>query len=153
LAEHSETRILPYSADLMYAVVADVERYPEFLPWCVGLRVLSRAQDGARQTMMAEMIVGYHGLRERYTSRVVLDPATRSIDVEQSKGPFRRLENHWRFTPRPNGCRVDFRIAFEFKSRILNAVAGAAFERVLFKMADAFEKRAKTLSEQPLQQQ
>jgi coenzyme Q-binding protein COQ10 len=153
LAEHSETRFLPYSADLMYAVVADVERYPEFLPWCVGLRVLSRAQDGARQTMMAEMMVGYHGLRERYTSRVVLDPAARSIDVEQSKGPFRRLENHWRFTPMPSGCRVDFRIAFEFKSRILNAVAGAAFERVLFKMADAFEKRAKTLSEQPLQQQ
>jgi coenzyme Q-binding protein COQ10 len=153
LAEHSETRILPYSADLMYAVVADVERYPEFLPWCVGLRVLSRAQDGARQTMMAEMMVGYHGLRERYTSRVVLDPAMRSIDVEQSKGPFRRLENHWRFAPMPNGCRVDFRIAFEFKSRILNAVAGAAFERVLFKMADAFEKRAKALSQQSLQQQ
>jgi coenzyme Q-binding protein COQ10 len=134
----------------MFGVVADVERYPDFLPWCTGLRVLSRAKDGERDVLIAEMLVGYSALRERYTSRVTLDPAARTIDVVQTKGPFRTLENHWRFVPKENGCEVTFRIDFEFKSRVLNIVAGQAFEHVLFKRADAFEVRAKALSEHPL---
>ena len=150
MASHIETRLLPYSADLMFGVVADVERYPEFLPWCTGLRVLSRGKEGDRDVLIAEMLVGYRALRERYTSRVVLDLAARAIDVVQTTGPFRVLENHWRFVPNENGCEVTFRIDFEFKSRVLNMVAGQAFEHVLFKMADAFEARAKELSKHPL---
>jgi coenzyme Q-binding protein COQ10 len=135
----------------MYRVVADVERYPEFLPWCAGLRVISRASDGGREIVLAEMLVGYRGLRERYTSRVVLDPSNRKIDVTQTDGPFRQLENHWQFTSLRAGSEVAFEIAFAFRNRLLNMVAGAAFERVMLKMADAFEARAKALSEKAVQ--
>ncbi len=152
MSAHSETRIVPYTADLMYRVVADVERYPEFLPWVVALRVLSREQVKARDVLAAEMAVGFGALRERYTSRVILDPAARTIDVAQTSGPFRILENHWRFTSLADRCRVEFSIAYEFKSRLLNAVAGSAFGKVYIKMADAFEARAKALSDQPVQQ-
>jgi coenzyme Q-binding protein COQ10 len=138
---HRETRNVPYPAELMYAVVADVEKYPQFLPWVVALRVLSRREAG----LTAEMAVGYGSLRERYTSEVTLDPAARRIDVVQTKGPFKTLENHWRFTPRREGCEIEFSILFEFKSRLLHSVAGAKFEKVMLKMADAFEARAKNI--------
>lgn len=148
MTAHSETRIVPYTADLMFQVVADVEQYPKFLPWCVALRVLSRERVEDRDVLSAEMAVGYGALREKYTSRVILDPVARTIDVAQTSGPFKQLENHWRFTPLADGCRVDFSLAYEFRNRVLNAVAGAAFGRVYVKMADAFEARAKTLYEE-----
>ncbi len=144
---HSESRNVPYAADLMYAVVANVEKYPEFLPWCIGLRVLSRELVKSCEVQRAEMLVGFGALRERYTSRVMLDPTARTVDVTQTEGPFRQLETHWRFTPDGEGCKVEFSIAFEFKNRLLGAVAGKAFEHVLLKMTDAFEARAKALSE------
>lgn len=146
MTEHSETRLVPYPAELMFQVVSDVEKYPEFLPWVVALRVLKRERVRDRDVLFAEMSVGYAALRERYTSRVVLDPANRRIDVTQTQGPFKRLENHWKFTPEGADCRLDFSIAFEFKSRLLNAVAGQAFTRVQLQMADAFEARAKALA-------
>jgi coenzyme Q-binding protein COQ10 len=130
----------------MFQVVADVEKYPEFLPWVVALRILKRERVRDRDVLFAEMAVGYGALRERYTSRVVLDPADRRIDVTQTDGPFKQLENHWKFTPTEAGSKLEFSIAFEFKSRLLNAVAGAAFEKVLLRMADAFEARAKALT-------
>jgi coenzyme Q-binding protein COQ10 len=132
----------------MFQVVADVEQYPKFLPWCVALRVLSREHVKDRDVLSAEMAVGYGALREKYTSRVILDPGARTIDVAQTSGPFKQLENHWRFTPRVEGCQVDFSLAYEFRNRVLNAVAGAAFGKVYVKMADAFEARAKTLNEE-----
>jgi coenzyme Q-binding protein COQ10 len=140
---HRETRFVPYPAELMYAVVSDVEKYPKFLPWVVALRVLSRRETG----MTAEMAVGYGALRERYTSEIRLDPAARRIDVAQIKGPFKTLENHWRFTPAGVGCEISFSILFEFKSRLLHSVAGAKFEKVMLKMADAFEARAQQLKD------
>jgi len=143
---HAEIRIVPYSADLMFQVVADVEQYPKFLPWVVALRILKREQVKNRDVLRAEMAVGFGALREKYISRVVLDREARTIDVAQASGPFKQLENHWRFTPLPDGCRVDFSLAYEFRNRMLNAVAGAAFGRVYGKMADAFETRAKVLS-------
>ena len=146
MTEHSETRIVPYTADLMYAVVADIERYPEFLPWVVALRIKSRVKEGAREIIIAEMAVGYRTLRERYTSRVVLDPEARSIDVVAIEGPFHRLENHWRFMPEGDAAKVNFRVAFEFSSKLLQMAAGSAFEKVLMKMTDAFEARAASLS-------
>ena len=134
----------------MYAVVSDVEKYPSFLPWCTALRILSREHVRGRDVLFAQMAVAYGALREKYTSRVVLDPAERRIDVVQTEGPFKQLENHWRFTPEGEGCRIDFSITFEFKSRILNAVVGNSFEKIVLKMADAFEARARALSEQAL---
>ena len=147
MTEHSETRIVPYTADLMYAVVADVERYPEFLPWVVALRVRSRTAEGGREILLAEMAVGYRALRERYTSRVTLDPANRSIDVVAIDGPFHQLENHWRFAPHDGGAKVEFAVNFQFSNQLLQAAAGRAFETVLFKMTDAFEARAAKLSQ------
>jgi len=141
---HRETRRVPYPAGLMYRVVAEVEHYPEFLPWVLGLRVKSRTE----HQVIAEMLVGYKGFRERYTSRVTLDPQNHRIDVEQAEGPFKTLANHWRFTPREDGCEVDFAIDFAFKSRILGAVASAAFEKALMKMTEAFEARAKKIMEE-----
>jgi coenzyme Q-binding protein COQ10 len=146
---HRETRLVPYPAELMYQVVADVEKYPEFLPWVVALRVLSRGEN----RMTAEMAVGYGALRERYTSDVLLDPAALRVDVAQISGPFKTLENHWHFTRifdekmGGEGCEIEFSILFEFKSRLLHSVAGAKFEKVMMKLADAFEARAKTIQE------
>ena len=140
---HRETRLVPYSADLMYRVVSEVERYPEFLPWVLGLRIKSRSD----HIVIAEMMVGYKGFREKYTSKVVLDPQHLTVDVGQTEGPFRKLENHWRFTPKgPDACDVNFTIDFEFRNRLLRAVAGAAFEKALLKMTEAFEARAAALS-------
>ena len=149
MTEHSEVRIVPYTADIMYEVVADIERYPEFLPWVVALRIKSRQSEEGRDNLLAEMAVGYRALRERYTSRVTLDPAAKTIDVVAIEGPFHRLENHWRFTPEGSGTRVDFTVAFEFSNRLLQRAAGGAFEKVLLKMTDAFEARAASLSQSP----
>ena len=146
MVSHSESRIVRYSAAHMYAIVADVEKYPEFLPWCVGVRVLSRQHLEGCEALRAEMLVGFGAFRERYTSRVVLDEAAHRIDVTQTEGPFRQLETHWHFAPEGEACRVDFSIAFDFKNRLLGAVAGNAFALVLTKMTDAFEARAEALS-------
>ncbi len=144
MTSHSESRTLPYTADLMYAIVADVEKYPHFLPWVTGLRIARRVSDRVVDCVMR---VGFAGINESYTSRVTLDPDAHTIDVVQvDGGPFRRLENHWRFTPRGDICDVDFSITFEFRSPLLNMVAGKAFGRVMMKMADAFESRAQKLS-------
>jgi coenzyme Q-binding protein COQ10 len=148
VTEHAETRLVQCPADLMFQVVADVEKYSEFLPWVVALRVLSREPQDNGEILIAEMAVGYGALRERYTSRVTLDHAARTVDVVEIKGPFKRLENHWRFMPKGEGCEVCFSIAFEFANRLLSAAADKAFEKVMLKMTDAFEARAKALSEQ-----
>jgi coenzyme Q-binding protein COQ10 len=145
MPQHSESRVVPYDADLMFAIVADVERYPEFLPWVVSLRVLSRVKDEGKEIIVAEMQVGFSALRERYTSRIVMDPAARRIDVRQVHGVFRELENCWRFTPEGKGCRIDFYVAFEFRSRLLSAIAGSAMSLAVSSMTRAFEERARKL--------
>ena len=143
---HREARLVPYPAELMYRVVSDVEQYPQFLPWVLGLRVKSRAGN----IVFAEMMVGYKSFREKYTSKIVLDPEALTVDVTQTDGPFRKLENHWRFVPTgPQACEVNFGIDFEFRNRILAAVAGGAFEKALLKMTEAFEARAAALSRSP----
>ncbi|MGN6149608.1 MAG: type II toxin-antitoxin system RatA family toxin [Rhizomicrobium sp.] len=147
MTSHSESRVVPYPADLMFAIVADVERYPEFVPWTVSLRILKREPFGEGEVLTAETVVGYRALRERYKSRVVLDPKARTVNVTQVDGVFRELENHWRFIPEGSGCRVDFSIRFKFKSKMLEAVAGAAFGLVVTQMTKAFEDRARKLSE------
>ena len=145
MPHHQEIRDLPYTAEQMFAVVADVERYPEFLPWCLSLRVLTRGREGNADVLTAEMVVGYHGVRERYVSRVRLDKAARTIEAVHIEGPFERLTNRWRFEPKEKGCRIHFYIDFAFRNWLLSAVAGIAFERTVMRMADAFVERAKKL--------
>src|SRR6266446_7703319 len=94
---HKETRIVPYTADEMYAVVAEMERYPEFLPWCASVRVLKREREGEIEIATAEMVVAYQGLHECYVSRVRLDRAARIIEARHVEGPFKRLDTRWRF--------------------------------------------------------
>jgi coenzyme Q-binding protein COQ10 len=135
----------------MYSIVADVERYPQFVPWCVDLHILKREEVGAREILLCETVVGFKGLRERYTSRATLIARDRRIDVELVEGVFRKMETHWRFTPQGENCLIDFAIQFEFKSRMLSAVAGGAFGLVVARMTHAFEERARRLSKHPLQ--
>lgn len=141
MPKHSETRSLPYSPEQMFDMVADVARYPEFLPWVTAIRVRS---DGATE-MVADMIVGFKGLRETFTSRVKKErPST--IHVDYVDGPLRYLSNDWRFRPgEDGGCLVDFSVDFEFKSRMFEMLAGQVFDRALRKMIGAFEERAAAL--------
>ena len=147
---HKETRLVPYSADEMYAVVAAMERYPEFLPWCASLKVLGRDREGVVEVVTAEMVVAYQGLRERYVSRVRLDPSARMIEARHVEGPFKRLDTRWRFVPLDKGSEVHVLIDFAFKGMLLSAVANVAFGFVAARMAEAFINRAHQLYDSKL---
>ncbi len=141
---------MPYSADIMFALVADIEKYPQFLPWCAGVRITSRGPlpDGGAQDelLVADLIVAYQLFRETFTSRVSLRPSDGVIDVEYVKGPFRHLVNQWCFEPTGDGgCDVRFFIDFEFKSRTLGLVIRPIFDKAFGHMAEAFEARAHAL--------
>jgi len=141
MPRHSETRFLSHSAAQMYALVADVAHYADFLPWVIAMRIRS---DTPTETI-ADMIVGFKGMRESFSSRVVKEPATR-IMVDYLDGPMRHLNNEWRFTPtETGGCRVDFVVDFTFRSSLFERLAGQMFDRALRKMIAAFETRADTL--------
>ena len=142
---HKESRIVPYTADQMYAVVADMERYPEFLPWCSGLKVLKREREGATEVALAEMSVEFHGLKERYVSRVRLDPRAGIIEAKHVEGPFKKLDTRWRFVPLAQGCEIHFLTDFAFGNVLLSAVAGVAFGFVSARMTEAFIHRADDL--------
>ena len=129
----------------MYAVVADIEHYPEFLPWCSALTVQEREKDPAGETVTAKMIVSYRGFRESYISKVRLEPKRYAIDARHVEGPFKRLDTRWRFDPLPEGCQIQFMIDFAFKNPLLSAVANVAFSFVASRMAEAFIARAATL--------
>ena len=135
---HSERRFLPYAPDRLYELVAEVEDYPAFLPWCIALRVVDRSDSALR----AEMIVGFGMLRESFTSEVSLTPKSR-IDVRYLDGPFRRLENRWLFLPADGGCDIDFFIDFEFRSRLLRRLMEPLFHEAVRRMVRAFETRAR----------
>lgn len=138
MPKHSERRFLPYAPDRLYELVAEVEDYPAFLPWCVALRVAERSDSVLR----AEMIVGFGMLRESFTSEVSLTPKSR-IDVRYLDGPFRRLENRWLFLPADGGCDIDFFIDFEFRSRLLRKLMQPLFHEAVRRMVRAFEARAR----------
>ena len=137
---HAEERVLPYTPEQLFALVADIERYPEFLPWCVGARIKERQPD----LIVADLIIGFRMFRERFTSRVSLDP-TRRIDVAYAEGPFRYLNNHWIFTAVPGGCQIAFFVDFEFKSRLLQRLIEILFSEAVRRMVGAFENRARDL--------
>ena len=138
---HAEQRILPYTPEEMFDIVADVERYPEFLPWCIATRV--RRHQG--NVIQADMVIGFKMLRERFTTRDVLD-RPRRIDVSYHEGPFKYLNNHWMFMPWANGhCRIYFYIDFEFHSRLLQRMMEVVFNEAVRHMVSAFEKRARQI--------
>jgi len=142
---HRETRIVPYTAEQMYAVVAAVDRYPEFLPWCSKLIIREREKEGDVEYVTAEMFVSYLALHERYTSRVRLDFSALIIEARHVEGPFRKLDTRWRFVPLARGSEVHFLIDFAFSNPVLSAVAGAAFGLVAARMQQAFITRADAL--------
>ncbi|MGD0632861.1 MAG: type II toxin-antitoxin system RatA family toxin [Beijerinckiaceae bacterium] len=132
-----------HSAAQMFALVADVEEYPKFLPLCRALRVIRRGTEGERETLVANMQVGYKAIRETFTTKVVCDRPLLKILVNYIDGPFKHLENTWRFREAgETSCHVDFHIDYEFKNRMLSVLMGGMFDVAFRRFADAFEQRA-----------
>ena len=142
------TRRVPFTPRQMFDLVADVERYPEFLPLCEGLAVRRREREGDMDILIADMTVGYKAIHETFTSRVKLDAARLEVaaaGVPGAMGPFSRLENRWQLRAAPGGCDVDFSIAYELRSAMLQMLVGALFDRAFARYTDAFEARARTV--------
>ena len=148
---HLEKRFLPYTPEQLFDLVAAVDRYPEFLPWCVAARIRSREGN----VMIADLVIGFKMIRERFTSRVVLDRPDR-IDVAYTEGPLSYLNNHWVFERVPPGTEhpsggtlIDFYVDFEFRSKVLQSLIGALFNEAVKRMVGAFETRAHQLYGEP----
>ncbi|MFA4994976.1 MAG: type II toxin-antitoxin system RatA family toxin [Bdellovibrionales bacterium] len=141
MPQHSETRVLPYAIEQMFDLVADVERYPEFLPWCKEVRIIGRGKDG----LVADMVVGTKLFSDKFTSQVVLDRPT-AITVNYRSGPLSHLSTKWAFKAiDPKTCEVFFDVDFDFRSPLLHAAMTVFFDKALKKMVEAFEGRAKEL--------
>jgi len=147
MPSHTERQILPYNPQQMFDLVADVEHYPDFLPWCSNARILERRE----RELLAELTISFKHFSESYVSRVIFkrpenESSEGSLDVNMVKGPFERLVNHWQFNPRDGGgCEVDFSLDFKFRSLILEKLIGALFGKATEKMVSAFRSRADTL--------
>ena len=138
---HAEKRVVPYTPEQMFDLVARVDRYPEFLPWCIAARIRSRQGN----ELVADLVIGFKMFRERYTSRVTLE-RPRQIHVSYIEGPLKHLTNHWVFAPHPSGgTEVDFYVDFEFNSKVLQTLIGALFHEALRRLVAAFEERARRL--------
>jgi len=138
MPHHEERKYLPYSQKQMFDLVADVGRYPEFLPWLLSVRVYNRREDG----FQADLVVGFKVFKERFTSRVALD-RPRGITVDYIRGPLKYLHNDWQFHHVDDGgCAIDFCVDFEFRSHLFERLAGAVFTEAVHRMVDAFEDRA-----------
>ena len=142
---HSETRTLPYTAQQMYDLVADVARYPEFLPWCAAARVRSVTQQGNTEVMDADLVISFKVFRERFTSRVVLTPEAHKIDTEYLDGPFRYMKSNWSFRDVEGGCEVAFFVDFAFRNMVLQKLIGVVFNEAMQRIVRAFETRAEAL--------
>jgi len=142
MVSRSQQTHSPYLPSQLFQLVADIESYPEFLPWCSAARILSK--DG--NVWLAELVIHFKAFHEKYTSKVMLDEETCTIMVEMVSGPFTHLHNHWRFTPAPaGGTSIDFELDFAFRSVILEKLIGFMFEKACAKMSEAFVKRAQAI--------
>ncbi len=142
MTTHAEKRNLPYTPEQLYAIVADVARYPEFLPWCIASRITKREGD---EIFYADLIIGYKMVREKFGSRVTLTEPD-MVHVEYLSGPMKYLSNYWKFIREDDGsCTIDFFVDFEFKNKILQNLIGVFFNEVVQRMVGAFETRAKEL--------
>lgn len=141
------TRRVAFSAEQMFAVVSDVDAYPQFVPMCESLKVTSRTQEGESTQLIATMGIGYKAISETFTTRVILSPQAEPmrIDVAYLDGPFHHLDNRWQFVDRERGCDVHFYIDYSFRSAMLGLVMGAVFDKAFRKFAEAFEARARTV--------
>ncbi|MFQ5958149.1 MAG: type II toxin-antitoxin system RatA family toxin [Alphaproteobacteria bacterium] len=138
---HAEKRVLPYAPEQMFDLVADVERYPDFLPWCRAARITRREGD----VLWSDMVIGFKMVREHFSSKVTLRRPD-AIDVQYLTGPMHYLNNHWSFAARPDGgCQIDFYIDFEFRSALLQRLIGVLFNEAVRRMVGAFEARARAL--------
>jgi coenzyme Q-binding protein COQ10 len=143
MPEFTTTRRVAHSPEKMFALVADVERYPEFVPFCERLTVRKRREEDARQVVIADMTIGYKLIRETFTSKVTFDRQALQITSDNVDGPFRTMTNRWAFRPASGGgCEIRFAIAYEFRSRTLAALMGAMFDRAFRMFVHAFETRA-----------
>ena len=142
---HSETRTLPYTARQMYDLVADVESYPKFLPWCAAARIRSVTPDGSQEVMDADLVISFKVFRERFTSRVVLDQGAFKIDTEYLDGPFRYMKSNWAFRDVDGGCEVSFFVDFAFRNIVLQRLIGVVFNEAMQRIVRAFETRAAEL--------
>ena len=143
MPQFSTKRRVPHAATDMFELVADVEKYPQFVPLCSALKVKSRTEKNGATVLVADMTVAYKIIHETFTSRVTLDRPDLRIFVEYLSGPFKRMQNRWRFMPvGENACEIEFFIDYEFRSRALAAVMGAVFDAAFRKFAVAFERRA-----------
>lgn len=150
MPSHAEERFVPYAPEDMFSIVADVTRYPEFLPWCAGARIRARERVDGHESLVADLVVAYKVFCERFTSRVTLDPEHNRISVEYLDGPFKHLVNRWTFHPHTDekgrkGTCIDFFVDLEFKSRTLQKLIERKFADAAEKMAASFEDRAHDL--------
>ena len=142
---HTEKRLMPYTAQQMYDLVADIDSYPEFLPWCAAVRTRKVIPQDEKIIVDADLVIAFKVFRERFGSRVTLKPNQTTIDVEYLDGPFKYLNNHWVFTNIDCGCEADFFVDFEFKSKILQVLIGVVFGEAMQRIVRAFEARAQQL--------
>jgi coenzyme Q-binding protein COQ10 len=143
MPQHQTRKRVQHSAQDMFALVADVEKYPRFVPLCEALKVKKREERDGKKIILADMTVAYSVFRDTFTSRVTMDETELTITVDYITGPFSSLVNRWKFLAvTPTSCEVEFFIAWEMKSRTLSLVVGTVFERAFLKFADAFEARA-----------
>ncbi len=142
---HSETRPLPYTAQQMYDLVADVAKYPEFLPWCAAARIRRTYQAGDGKVMEADLVISFKVFRERFGSRVTLFDELKRIDTEYLDGPFKYMRSDWEFEDTDDGCNVSFHVDFEFKNAVLQGIIGVVFNEAMHRVVRAFEQRAAVL--------
>ena len=142
---HTENRTMPYTAQQMYDLVADVGKYPQFLPWTAAARIKSTSDNGDHTVMDADLVISFKVFRERFTSRVVFWPQSQKIDTEYLDGPFKYMKSNWAFRDVEGGCEVDFFVDFEFRNAILQKIIGVVFNEAMQRVVKAFEKRAQAL--------
>lgn len=146
---HHEIKRLPYTAQQMYDLVADVGQYPKFLPWNSAARIRSRtplqANGETGEVMEADLVISFKVFRERFGSRVTLWPASKRIETEYLDGPFRHMRSTWGFRDVEGGCEVEFFVDFEFRNAILQGIIGVVFNDAMQRVVRAFERRAAEL--------
>lgn len=143
MTTHAEKRNLPYTPEQLFALVASVEKYPEFLPWCISSKI---TRQDAPNIFYADLVIGLKMIREKFGSKVTLYEDTNHIYVEYLSGPMKYLSNHWKFTREEDGsCTIDFFVDFEFKNKVLQGIMGVFFNETVQRMVQAFENRAKEL--------
>lgn len=141
MPSHAEKRIVPYSQQQMFELVADIEKYPEFLPWCLGVKIHSRQEE----EVLADLVVGYKFIQESFTSRVALERFNR-IEVTYQNGPLKYLNNYWKFRElEGHCCEIDFYVDFSFKSSFFESAMTLFFSQAVQVMMKAFEERARML--------